>query len=42
MEEELEEELRKKRRETERDRHGDLYQISDQSVHKWLRKMHSK
>jgi hypothetical protein len=42
-EEELEEELRKKRRGTERaDQHEGLYRISDQSVHKRLRKMHSK
>jgi hypothetical protein len=41
--EELEEELRKKRARTEReDRHEGLYQISDQFVHKQLRKMHSK
>jgi hypothetical protein len=41
--EELEEELRKRRRGTERaDRHEGLYQISDQSVHKQLREMHSK
>jgi hypothetical protein len=41
--EELEEELRKKRRGTERaDRHKGFYQISDQSIHKQLRKMHSK
>jgi hypothetical protein len=40
--EELEEVLRKKRRGTETaDRHEGLYQISDQSIHKRLRKMRS-
>jgi hypothetical protein len=41
-EEELEEELRNKRGRTEReDRHEGLHHISDQSVHKRLRKMNS-
>jgi hypothetical protein len=41
--EKLEEELRKKKLRNEReDQHEGLYQISDQSVHKRLRKMHSK
>jgi hypothetical protein len=41
--EELEEELRNKRRGTERaDQYEGLYQISDQSVYKRLRNMHSK
>jgi hypothetical protein len=39
----LEEELKKRRVGTQReDRHEGLYQISDQSAHKRLRKMHSK
>ena len=39
----LEEELIKRRAGTERvDRYEGLYQISDQSVHKRLRKLHSK
>jgi hypothetical protein len=41
--EEVEEELKKRRVITEReDQHEGLYQISDQSVHKQLRKIHPK
>jgi hypothetical protein len=39
--EELEEELRKNKKRKKTERAG-LYQISDQSVHKRLREMHSK
>jgi hypothetical protein len=39
----LEEKLQKRRVGTEReDRHEGIYHILDQSVHKWLREMHSK
>jgi ribosomal protein L9 len=41
--EELKEELRKKKKMTEKaDRYKGLYKISDQFVHKQLRKLHSK